>query len=204
MVQTATTHQRILDEALSLFARSGYDSVTVADIAAAVGIRAPSLYKHYPSKQAIFDAILAEMAARYEHHTASDRIGGRPAGQSPKQVSEDDLVQLGVGLLEHFLHGEYQSRFRRMLLIEQHANPMLAHLYATRYIDAPLAYATKLFSSLAFLGQVIAEDPAVMALQFHAPILLLLTICDCHPDREAWSIATLEAHIRQFARLYLV
>lgn len=54
------TKQRILDEALRLFSQSGYDAVSVERIASAVGIKAPSLYKHFKSKQEIFDAIVAE------------------------------------------------------------------------------------------------------------------------------------------------
>ncbi len=44
------TKKRILDEALTLFSEKGYANVFVADIAEAVGIKAPSLYKHYKSK----------------------------------------------------------------------------------------------------------------------------------------------------------
>ncbi len=50
------TKQRILDEALTLFSERGYANVFVNDIAEKVGIKAPSLYKHYKNKQAIFDA----------------------------------------------------------------------------------------------------------------------------------------------------
>lgn len=47
------TKQRILDEALRLFSQSGYDAVSVERIASAVGIKAPSLYKHFKSKQEV-------------------------------------------------------------------------------------------------------------------------------------------------------
>ena len=59
------TKQRILDEALTLFSEKGYANVYVSEIAERVGIRAPSLYKHYPGKQAIFDAIIEEMHRRF-------------------------------------------------------------------------------------------------------------------------------------------
>ena len=52
-----TTRERILDEALTLFSESGYGDVYVGDIADAVGIKAPSLYKHFKNKQEIFDAL---------------------------------------------------------------------------------------------------------------------------------------------------
>ena len=61
--------QRILDKALALFSTQGYDSVSVGEIAKAVGIKAPSLYNHFPSKQAIFDAIVESTAAQYEADT---------------------------------------------------------------------------------------------------------------------------------------
>lgn len=63
------TKQRILDEALRLFSQSGYDAVSVERIASAVGIKAPSLYKHFKSKQEIFDAIVAKTYRRYDIFT---------------------------------------------------------------------------------------------------------------------------------------
>ena len=50
-MDTENTRQRILTEALSLFSKKGYEAVSVEQIAKAVGIKAPSLYKHYKSKQ---------------------------------------------------------------------------------------------------------------------------------------------------------
>lgn len=47
---------KILDQAASLFASNGYDSTSVRDIAAAVGITAPALYNHFRSKEELFCA----------------------------------------------------------------------------------------------------------------------------------------------------
>ena len=52
------TKQKIIDKALELFAAHGYDAVSVGEIAKTVGIKAPSLYNHYPSKRAIFDVMV--------------------------------------------------------------------------------------------------------------------------------------------------
>ena len=64
------TKQRILEKSLELFSAKGYDAVSVGEIAKAVGIKAPSLYNHFPSKQAIFDAILETTSAHYQKDTA--------------------------------------------------------------------------------------------------------------------------------------
>ncbi len=47
------TKQKILDKALELFSEYGYDSVSVGQIAQAVGIKAPSLYNHFPDGRAL-------------------------------------------------------------------------------------------------------------------------------------------------------
>lgn len=52
--------QQILDVAATLLRHRGYESMTVRAIAARVGIKAGSLYHHYPSKDAIVAAVLNE------------------------------------------------------------------------------------------------------------------------------------------------
>jgi len=59
-----STRERIVDEALTLFSTKGYAGTTVRDIADAVGIRDASLYKHFPSKRAIFDTCVDDMSDR--------------------------------------------------------------------------------------------------------------------------------------------
>lgn len=49
---------QIIKEATRLFARNGFDSVTVKQLAAACGITEPALYRHFSSKEGIYDAVL--------------------------------------------------------------------------------------------------------------------------------------------------
>ena len=181
-----TTKQRILDEALTLFAENGYGNVYVGQIAKAVGIKAPSLYKHYKSKQDIFDAILGEMKSRYDKQAEALNMNGSDAYADAKiylNVSEDDLVKMGIGLFSYFLHDEYVCRFRKMLTIEQFHNSELSFLYTKQYIDNPLSHQTAILTMLAAGGVLAQEEGDVMALQFYAPIYMLLTLCDRYPER---------------------
>lgn len=200
-----TTKQRILDEALTLFAEKGYANVYVGQIAEAVGIKAPSLYKHYKSKQDIFNAILDEMKSRYDAQAGALNMNGNDAVADANMfagISEDDLVKMGIGLFSYFLHDEYVCRFRKMLTIEQFHNSELSILYTKQYIDEPLSYQSTMFAMLTAGGVLAQANADIMALEFYAPIYTLMTLCDRHPEREAEALTLLERHIRQFNQLY--
>ena len=199
------TKQRILDEALTLFSEKGYANVFVGEIAQRVGIKAPSLYKHYKSKQAIFDAIVEEMHLRFLEQAKQLHIqGNNPAKDAEiyRSLSEDRLVKLGLELFGYELHDDYTRRFRKMLTIEQFHNRELAEAYMNRYVDDPLRYHGTLLGLMAAQGILQTDDVETMTLQFYAPFYMMMTVCDRDPDRESDAIRMLENHIRQFNKLY--
>ena len=57
-----TTRDKILDEALALFAENGYDGTSVEEIAEKVGIKAPSLYNHFKGKEDILNALIEKIS----------------------------------------------------------------------------------------------------------------------------------------------
>ncbi|MCR5211401.1 MAG: TetR/AcrR family transcriptional regulator [Lachnospiraceae bacterium] len=199
------TKQRILDEALTLFSEKGYANVYVNDIAEKVGIKAPSLYKHYKSKQAIFDAIIDEMNHRFEEQAQSLSINGTDPSKDAKvyeHMDEDHLVQLGNNLFLYYLHDSYTKRFRKMLTLEQFKDKELAKVYSRQYFDNPLSYQGMLLGLLVAQGLLVTDDVPIMALHFYSPIYMLLTVCDREPEREKEALELMEKHIRQFDKLY--
>jgi len=204
-MEKLSTRQRIMQEALTLFAENGFEAVSVAQIASAVGIKAPSLYKHFESKQHIFDEILLEMQSRYEQKAASLQMNGMEATKDIAVFSgldEQQLVEMGKNLFDYFLHDTFASKFRRMLTIEQYHSRDLSALYTKQYLDEPLSYQSLVFGLMIQAGLLEPEDPMLLALHFYAPLFLLLTSCDCHPEREEKAFQMVEQHIRQFSRLH--
>jgi AcrR family transcriptional regulator len=55
--------EEILDVATSLFAERGYDGTSVNDVAERVGMRKASLFYHFATKDALYDAVLERIAA---------------------------------------------------------------------------------------------------------------------------------------------
>ena len=199
------TKQKILEEALTLFSEKGYANVFVGEIAERVGIRAPSLYKHYRSKQAIFDAIIGEMHRRFLEQAKILHIqGDDPATDAEiyKGLPEEALVRLGIDLFLYQLHDDYTRRIRKMLTIEQFHNRDLADTYTRQYMDGPMKYHGLLLKQAVDQGVLQADNVEVMTLQFYAPFYMLMTVCDRDPGREADAVRMLEEHIRQFNKLY--
>jgi AcrR family transcriptional regulator len=74
------TAERILDAAESLFAERGYAGTSLRDVAKQVELRIPSLYNHFPSKDALYAAVLArgigpvlELLAEFAAAPGADR-----------------------------------------------------------------------------------------------------------------------------------
>ena len=199
------TKQRILLEALRLFSKRGYDAISVEQIASAVGIKAPSLYKHYKSKKDIFDAIFEDTAKRYEEFIQTISIPVTDSKQYVvvfENITAEDLVQKVKSLIEYSLHDEYTSKFRKMMTIEQFRSPELSKLYSDRYVNQIQNYHTDLFTKMIEAGVLKKEDPCILAMVYDAPILVMLSECDRHPEKEEECIKKLEDHVRLFYRTY--
>lgn len=84
---------QILQEATRLFSHFGYDKVTIKQLAEACGITEPALYRHYASKEAIYDEVLDSLKAFQDHEQLFASLG---------TVSE--LDELLNGLAAHLLN----------------------------------------------------------------------------------------------------
>lgn len=199
------TKKKILEEALKLFSERGYDAVSVGEIAKEVGIKAPSLYSHYPSKQAIFDAIVCETSEKYKEYTNGIAIHMHNAKMDVSLfsgVSENLLIEKIHQIFKYSLHDVTISRFRKMMTMEQFRTPELSKLYSDRYNDRIVLYHAKIFEALIKNGEIKNENPETLAMMYVTPIINLLCICDRQPEREEECIKNLDEHVKLFYRTY--
>ena len=75
------TRADILSEARTVFARRGYAEASLREIAGAVGIKTPSLYAHFSSKEALYEAVYAEVSI--EHTAYFDELARSSSAMAP-------------------------------------------------------------------------------------------------------------------------
>lgn len=185
------TKQRILSESLRLFSENGYDAVSVAEIASAVGIKAPSLYKHYKSKRDIFDSILKKMNEADGFYADENDMPN--VDDDYNNVSLDSIKTFSVAMFKHWTDDEFAARFRRMLSLERFKNSEMAELYKSYISSGPLDYMKEIFAGMNYSE----SDAGQLALSFYGPMFMLYTIYD-ESENKKEIVSQAEMHINKF------
>ncbi len=201
------TREIILEKALDLFSIKGYQSVTVKEIANAVGIKDSSLYKHFPSKQAIYDTLLVRMNEKFEETMTLYQLPQGELANIAREYGRNDLIWLKKAceaVFLFFLKDPEASRFRKMLTIEQYKNNDAAKTLGNWFIDDAIQFQTDLFREMIRQGYFKEGPPNIIALQFYGPFYMLLCQYDNMPEKEDEALEILTAHIEQFASIYQI
>ena len=171
-----TTKEKIIYEALTLFSIKGYESVSVRDISRSVGIKESSLYNHFKNKQDIFDTIISICEERankmYSNLNIIDTFNGDFTFF--EGIAQDQLLNITKASFEFYVVDNYMSKFRKVLTIEQYNNQRIGDLFRDMFIEQPVNFQTQLFSRLMDIGQLKKSDPKATAMEFYAPIFMLL------------------------------
>ncbi|MBQ1388886.1 MAG: TetR/AcrR family transcriptional regulator [Clostridia bacterium] len=191
-----TTKEKILEEALTLFSKNGYDGTSVDQIAERVGIKAPSLYKHYKGKEDILNAIIDAAEVRYEELFGSDRnIGKLPE-------SKDEFIRSTMGKISFTMHDPMIRKIRKFLIQEQFRSERLADITTRHQLDGIQRMYTKIIEGMMNKGLFIKDDPKLLATELTAPVVLWIAQADRQPHCEKEIMESIEKHIRHFYDVY--
>ena len=175
------TKERILTTALRLFARDGYEAVSVSDIAQALGMTKGALYKHYKNKRDLFDSMIQRML---ELDSSAARQYGMPeqAFQADEsgydQVDWDELRQFTLAQFRFWTEDGFACPLRRMLSLEQYRSEEMGKLYQEMVVAGPVHYTADIFSRMMARGRMKPGDADALAAQFYAPMFLLIAMAD--------------------------
>ncbi|MBO4914293.1 MAG: TetR/AcrR family transcriptional regulator [Oscillospiraceae bacterium] len=175
------TKERILLAALGLFARDGYEAVSVSDIANALGMTKGALYKHFKSKRDVFESIVVRMEQRDAEQANAHGVPEGPPedmGDAYRSAKIDHIVAFGKAMFRYWTEDDFASQFRRMLTLEQFRDTEMGGLYQQYLASGPLDYLTELFAAIGI------PQPRREAAELYAPMFLLYSVYDGAKDKE--------------------
>ena len=190
------TKERILSAALELFSRKGYEGTNILDITTSVGIVKSGIYKHFESKEEIWDALLDQMIAYYDDHF------GSAEHLPPVPDSLEGLVAMTMRMVDFTIHDEKVMMTRKLLTIEQFHDERAKKLATKHFLTGLTEMFTHVISDMMDPGLLKQDDPAMLAFAYTAPISALIHLCDREPEKTEEAIQQIEAFSRHFVKIY--
>ena len=186
------TKERILMAALDMFSKKGYEGTNIRELAASLGLVKSGIYKHYESKEAIWNALLDRMIAYYgEHFGSAEHL-------PPVPDSMEDFVSMTMRMVNITIHDEQIVKTRKVLTLEQYREDLATKHFLTGLTEM----FTRIFSGMMDQGLIRRDDPALLAFAYTTPISALIHLCDREPEKTEDAIRKIEAFSRHFITTY--
>ena len=172
--------EEILIVALHLFARDGYEAVSVSQIAGELDMTKGALYRHYKSKRDIFDCIVQRMEQQDGEQARENEVSEESIEKTPEEyqnVSLDDFVEYSKSMFEYWTVDDFASSFRKMLTIEQFRSEEMQNLYQQYLVSGPTEYVKDLFENMEI------KNPEENAVKFYANMFFYYSMYDGSADK---------------------
>ena len=190
------TKERILEAALEVFSKKGYAGTNIRELSALLGLVKSGVYKHYESKEAIWNALLDQMIAYYgEHFGSSEHL-------PPVPDSLEALTRLTMQMVNITVHDEKIIMTRKVLTLEQFRDDRARELATKHFLTGLTEIFTHIFAGMMGKGLLRRDDPAMLAFAYTTPISALIRLCDREPEKTEAAMAQIEAFVRHFIAVY--
>ncbi|MDR1781674.1 MAG: TetR/AcrR family transcriptional regulator [Bacilli bacterium] len=184
------TKDKILVIALTLFARDGYEGVSMKDIADQLNISKAALYKHYDSKKDIFDNIILLMNDKNK----------KKVNDFNNNLSLNKIKDFSMMMYKYWTEDKMASNFRKMLTLEQYRNPKMASLLNEYLMGGIIGNAQTVINK--YSSKINNYDSNVLALEYFSVIYMLMNMYDQKYDKKKLLIM-LETHIDYFMEKFI-
>ena len=190
------TKEKILALALEKFSENGYAGTNIRELTESLGLVKSSMYRHFESKEAIWNALLDEMAAYY------DARFGSPEHLPPVPDSPEGLVTMTMQMADFTIRDENVVKTRKLLTIEQFRDGRARELATKHFLTGLTAMFAPIFAAMMDRGLLRRDDPEMLAFAYTAPISALIHLCDREPEKTDEALARVEAFARHFIKTY--
>lgn len=196
VIMANDTKDRILEAALEMFSQNGYAGTNIRELSASLGLVKSGVYKHYESKEAIWNALLDQMIAYYADHF------GSAEHLPPVPDSLEGLVTMTMHMVNITVHDEKIIMTRKVLTLEQYRDVRARELATKHFLTGLTEMFTRIFSGMMEKGLLREDDPEMLAFAYTAPISALIHLCDREPEKTEDATAQIEAFSRHFIAIY--
>ena len=190
------TKEWILNAALEMFSQKGYEGTNIRELSASLGLVKSGIYKHYESKEEIWNALLDRMIAYY-----GERFGS-PEHLPPVPDSPEEFIAMTMRMADLTIHDEQIVKTRKVLTLEQFRDDRARELATKHFLTGLTEMFTHIFSGMMDKGLLRLDDPAMLAFAYATPISALIHLCDREPEKTADAIRRIEAFSRHFLATY--
>ena len=190
------TKERILAAALEMFSQNGYAGTNIRELSASLGLVKSGVYKHYESKEAIWNALLDQMIAYYgEHFGSAEHL-------PPVPDSPEGLVDMTMRMVNFTVRDERIIMTRKVLTLEQYRDVRARELATKHFLTGLTDMFTHVFTGMMDKGLLRRDDPKMLAFAYTAPISALIHLCDREPEKTEEAIRQVEAFSHHFIQTY--
>ena len=190
------TKQKILEAALDMFSKNGYAGTNMRELMASIGYAKSSTYRHFESKEELWNTLLDAMIAYYE-----ERFGS-PERLPPVPDSLEELVSMTIRMVRITTQDETIVKTRKVLTLEQFRDERARDLATKHFVTGLTKMFTAIFAGMMEKGLLRKDDPAMVAFAYTMPISALIHLCDREPEKTEDAMAQVEAFSRHFIRVY--
>ena len=190
------TKERILEAALEMFSQNGYAGTNIRELSASLGLVKSGVYKHFESKEAIWNALLDQMIAYYR-----ERFGS-PEHLPPVPDSLEGLVTMTMRMVNFTVHDEKVVMTRKVLTLEQFRDERARDLATKHFLTGLTEMFTPIFAGMMDKGLLRKDDPEMLAFAYTAPISALIHLCDREPAKADEAMAQIASFSRYFMKVH--
>ena len=190
------TKKRILESALKMFSEKGYDGTNIRELSAELGLSKAAFYKHYESKEEIWQTVIDEMSKYYENNFGSpDKIPAIP------QTTEE-FKNVAIKLFDFTVNDKNIIMVRKILLREQFRDETVKKIATEHFNKGLETIFEKIFTEMIKYGSIKESNPGLLSFSFVSPISSLVHLCDREPDKKAEATEKAKKFIDFFIETY--
>jgi TetR/AcrR family transcriptional regulator, regulator of autoinduction and epiphytic fitness len=188
VAKTAQTRARIFEAALGFFLTDGFEKARMSDIAQAAGLAKGTLYLYFPTKEALFEAVLAETVGTTVRSLQGFDLSNEPSVQA--------FLRRMVLPFADLLSDPRRTALFRLIIVEGPRFPNLLAAYRRVALD-PLMEAVRLLAARAReTGELEADALQQLPMLMLSPGILATVWNSLFPDDALEPRATFDAFLR--------